>query len=60
MYFNFVVRVVIISCGGMEGVLQKVGCLGEGRGPSWANVEGWYSSTFPQAPSRVVCRLGKW
>ena len=43
----------------VKSVLQYVGCLGEGQGPSWANVEGWQSSTFPQAPTRVACSLGK-
>ena len=43
----------------VKGVLQYVGCLGEGQGPSRANVEGWQSSTFPQAPTRVACSLGK-
>ena len=46
--------------GVVKGMLQYVGCLGEGHGPSWANVEGWQSSTFPQAPTRVACSLGKW
>ena len=44
--------------GVVKGLLQYVGCLEEGQGPSWANVEGWQSSTSPQVPTRVACSLG--
>ena len=68
-YFGIMAMFIVIVCvylshllwygGVVKGVLQYVGCLGEGQGPSWANVEGWQSSTFPQAPTRVACSLGK-